>query len=144
MVSTPVVETRLPEPNKPLVVSKSKDVQIDDSSLKTHLNALNRALYRLSFDPTRNGRTVLFKETTGDTGIVIGDEVIIFNIASPAIATLPDPTTNQGHGYSIVNKYTSTSKVTFSRNINGDASFFLVSEESVTILSDGVEYLVYE
>ena len=72
------------------------------------------------------------------------DITVIFNITSLKTATLPDPTGNIGKTFSIVNKYTSTQDVKFSRNINGSSIFRLLPAENLTIMSDGTEYLIYE
>ena len=72
------------------------------------------------------------------------DDIVIFNITSASIATLSDPTLNVGKTYRIVNKYTSTDNLTFSRNINGDSGFVVMPATTVNIVSDGVEYLVHE
>lgn len=77
----------------------------------------------------------------GDYTLLTSDGRIEFNIALPALATLPDPTTNARKQYYIINHYESTKDVSFSRTINGDSSFALTPNESIDIYSNGTEYM---
>jgi len=81
-------------------------------------------------------------EQTGNYTLLSTDIGIVFLISSNAIATLLDPTGNTKQVFYITNKYTSTANVTFSRNIDGDSSFTLLPGETISIQSDGTEYLV--
>jgi hypothetical protein len=85
-----------------------------------------------------------YREETGNYTLVNGDNVVIFNITTDTTATLIDPTKNPGKEYAIINKYTSTKKVTFNYSLNGDSSFKLRPKEVVNIISDGTEYLVHK
>ena len=76
--------------------------------------------------------------------LLVSDQVIIFNITSAAVATLPDPALNNGIAFDIINKYSSTKNVTFSRSINNDGAFALQPLEVVNIFSDGIEYLIHK
>jgi len=91
---------------------------------------------------TTAGRVEATATKTGSYVLTNTDEAIIFNVTSAVIATLPDPTANTGQRFTILNKYTSTADVTFTRSINGDSSFALAAGEQITIRSDGTEYLL--
>jgi len=93
---------------------------------------------------TDGGRFKNLVEKADNYTLTATDEVVVFDITTDKIATLPDPTTNTGQVYSIVNKYSSTANLTFSRTIDGDATLSLIAQENITIISDGTEYLVYE
>jgi len=97
-----------------------------------------------NFTLKTKGRTKTIRVETDNYTLVVTDEVVGFNITVTKVATLPDPTANSGQVYSIFNKYTSTANLTFSRSIDGDSSLALTAGESVTIISDGTEYLMYE
>ena len=70
------------------------------------------------------------------------DYNVVFDIATNTICTLPVPGSNTGQEFKIVNKYSSTANLTFSENINGDASFALISSEVVTLIDNGTEYII--
>lgn len=88
---------------------------------------------------------------TDDYTLTTSNEVVIFTISSNKIATLPDPTvlsdptlSGTEKPYLIVNKYTSTANITFSRSIDGDASFELMPGESISTISDTTEYVIFQ
>ena len=83
----------------------------------------------------------LSKKTASYT-VVATDKIVQFTLSSSAIATLSDPALNSGSGFSIINHYSSTANLTFSRSINGDSSFALMAGESIDIYSNGTEYMV--
>lgn len=84
----------------------------------------------------------LLVEKTASYTFTAIDEVVVFNITTDAVATLPDPTGNRLKKYAILNKYTSTADLTFSRPIDGDSDFALEAGEVINIKSDGTEYLI--
>ena len=86
----------------------------------------------------------LHSEKTTNYTLLSTDEVIIFNGTAASVITMPDPTGNDGKEYSIINKYTSTANITFSRSINGDSTFALQPGEVINFMSDAVEYLVHK
>ncbi len=79
-----------------------------------------------------------------DYPLISSDQVVIFNITTSKVATLPDPTGNSGESHAIINKYSSTANLTFSRSINNDSSFALQPGEVINIMSDGTEYLIHQ
>lgn len=79
-----------------------------------------------------------------DYTLLTTDAVVIFNIATAKIATLIDPTTNNEQAFSVVNQYDSVGNLTFSHSINNDDSFTLLGGENVTVISNGIEYIVYQ
>lgn len=93
---------------------------------------------------TNSGRNKNLRVLTTGGSISNSDEVIVFNIAVDAVASLPDPVTNSGQVFSIVNRYNSVGFLTFNYAIDGDTSSMLTGGEAVTIISDGTEYLIYE
>ena len=94
---------------------------------------------------TTKGRKKELTAQAGNYTVLATDEVVVFSItASNSLATLIDPTTNSGQVFSLVNKYSSTKTLTFSEDIDGDSTLALVAGENITIISDGVEYLIYE
>jgi len=88
---------------------------------------------------TNNTKTI--KILTTDYTVLSSDYVLVFDITSNSLCTLPDPTGNVGAVYDILCKYSATANVTFSENIDGDSSYTLTPGEVVNIISDGTEYI---
>jgi len=82
-------------------------------------------------------------QKTGAYTVVSGDEIVVWLISSTALVTLPTASTVTGETFWIVNKYTSTANLTFSVSLDGDSVFELKPGESISIVSDGTEYIVF-
>jgi len=120
-------------------------IEVDSNfTLKTKGRTKTIRVETSNFTLKTKGRTKTIRVETDNYTLVVTDEVVGFNITVAKVATLPDPTANSGQVYSVFNKYTSTANLTFSRSIDGDSSLALTAGESVTIISDGTEYLMYE
>lgn len=100
--------------------------------------ASDGTFHQLAFEGQSN-----YTAKTSSYTLLETDTIVEFTITSDAVATLPDPTgIEDGKRYSIINHYSSTRGLTFSRPINGNDFFILSPEESIDIYSNGTEYVV--
>jgi len=97
--------------------------------------------YFSPYNRVRPNRT----EVTDNYTVNSGDDFVVFNIATDKLCTLEDPTTIGERVIVIINKYTSTAatEVSFSEDINNDSAFVLTPEQSVSLISNGTEYLIF-
>lgn len=89
-----------------------------------------------------DGTRMKVQNSTGAITIDDSSEVVIMDVSVLSTVTLPNVANNAGSKFSVINKYTSTANVEFSENINGNGSYALASGDSVSIISDGSEYLI--
>lgn len=91
---------------------------------------------------TSGGRIIVpSTETAVAYSMVATEYRKVFNVTADRICTLLDPTANSGLEQEILNKYSSTANVTFSRAVDGDSALTLPPYGRLTIWSDGTGWL---